>query len=210
MTIFAIKNVQCAASNYAQILILPGICECIVVKNLILVQLVDKNLRNGIFLSKYYIQSIHLVHDLFFFRYNMMTHFKAHQGIHRVSSKSYMCPICNLGFPKPSKLNEHLAAQHNTCTSANSSSQSKLEHMELPRSDNISLSLCTDSVNELEEENPGIDTHNAEIIRQINANISSNASRSMERTINIPSSHFLIPFSGEMMEIKKEESLLFN
>lgn len=52
------------------------------------------------------------------FRYNMMTHYKAHQGIHRVSSKTHICPICYSSFPKQSKLNEHLANQHQSYSAA--------------------------------------------------------------------------------------------
>lgn len=46
----------------------------------------------------------------------MMTHFKAHQGVYRVSTKSFKCPICSLSFPKITKLNEHLSIEHNTWT----------------------------------------------------------------------------------------------
>lgn len=51
-------------------------------------------------------------------RYNMMTHFKAHQGIHRVNAKSFSCPICQITVAKRCKLDEHLATHHNTINAA--------------------------------------------------------------------------------------------
>lgn len=49
-------------------------------------------------------------------RYNMMTHYKSHQGIHRVYNKVQTCIICNAVFQKKSKLEEHIANAHG-CTS---------------------------------------------------------------------------------------------
>lgn len=57
----------------------------------------------------------------------MMTHFKAHQGIHRVNTKTYSCPICKITFPRQVTLNEHLAAQHNTWTFSNQPTSSNLK-----------------------------------------------------------------------------------
>lgn len=44
----------------------------------------------------------------------MMTHYKAHQGIHRASNKSHVCPICNTSFQRKHKLDEHLSQVHKT------------------------------------------------------------------------------------------------
>lgn len=138
----------------------------------------------------------------------MMTHFKAHQGIHRVSTKSHTCPICNLGFPKQLKLNEHLAAQHNTCTSSNSStSQSKLENSRLE------LLKCVDSFNKIGEGKSVKMCKSSENIHQSNATVSATVNRSLERSLNIQATDFLVPLNNsEIMEIKKEESLsqIFN
>lgn len=43
-----------------------------------------------------------------------MTHFKAHQGIHRVYNKTHVCPICDVSFQRKIKLNEHLTNAHGT------------------------------------------------------------------------------------------------
>lgn len=48
----------------------------------------------------------------------MMTHYKGHQGIHRVHAKNFVCPICNAAFTKQAKLDEHLASSHNSCITA--------------------------------------------------------------------------------------------
>lgn len=41
-----------------------------------------------------------------------MTHFKAHQGIHRVYNKTHVCPICEVSFQRKIKLNDHLQNAH--------------------------------------------------------------------------------------------------
>lgn len=51
------------------------------------------------------------------FRYNMMTHYKGHQGIHRVQSKK-KCTICTAKFSKQSSLDEHMESAHNSVTTA--------------------------------------------------------------------------------------------
>lgn len=48
-----------------------------------------------------------------------MTHFKAHQGIHRVYNKTHVCPICDVSFQRKIKLNEHLANAHGTMIETN-------------------------------------------------------------------------------------------
>lgn len=47
-------------------------------------------------------------------RYNMMTHYKGHQGIHRVQVKNRKCPICGVSYNKQAKLDEHIALVHNS------------------------------------------------------------------------------------------------
>lgn len=44
----------------------------------------------------------------------MTTHYKAHQGIHRVHHKGHVCPICNQAFSRQDKLDAHLASQHSS------------------------------------------------------------------------------------------------
>ena len=46
----------------------------------------------------------------------MTTHYRTHQGIHRVYSKHFTCPICNNTFQRKLKLDEHLANVHKTIT----------------------------------------------------------------------------------------------
>lgn len=50
--------------------------------------------------------------------YNMTTHVKAHQGIHRPQRKSLACPICNEAFNRQEKLKAHLTNHHGTVATA--------------------------------------------------------------------------------------------
>lgn len=43
-----------------------------------------------------------------------MTHYKGHQGIHRVQVKNRKCPICGASYNKQAKLDEHIALVHNS------------------------------------------------------------------------------------------------
>lgn len=65
-----------------------------------------------------YFWIVTLLLHVIFHRYNMMTHYKAHQGIHRVNTKSFPCPICQVVLPKQSKLNEHLSVHHGSIPSS--------------------------------------------------------------------------------------------
>lgn len=56
----------------------------------------------------------------------MRVHLNAHQGIHRVVSKSHICIICNMSFITSSKLTEHLVNQHQSYASANVPAESTL------------------------------------------------------------------------------------
>lgn len=47
------------------------------------------------------------------FRYNMTTHLKAHQGIHRTTNKTHSCPSCPMTFNKLPTLAEHMTSAHN-------------------------------------------------------------------------------------------------
>lgn len=54
----------------------------------------------------------------FICRYNMTTHVKAHEGIHRPQRKNIACPICNESFNRQEKLKVHLTQRHGTVGTA--------------------------------------------------------------------------------------------
>lgn len=54
------------------------------------------------------------------YRYNMMTHFKGHQGIRRPASKK-KCTVCEETFTQQSKLDEHMSSVHKTTATTNQS-----------------------------------------------------------------------------------------
>lgn len=55
----------------------------------------------------------------------MMTHFKGHQGIHRVQTKK-KCTECTATFTKQSMLDKHMSSEHNKSTVAATKSGSDL------------------------------------------------------------------------------------
>lgn len=57
--------------------------------------------------------NLKLIRPIIPFRYNMTTHLKAHQGIHRSTNKIHSCPACPVTFNKLPKLAEHMATAHN-------------------------------------------------------------------------------------------------
>ena len=121
----------------------------------------------------------------------MMTHFKAHQGIHRVSNKHFNCLICHMNFPKQSKLNEHLTEQHNTLTTEPLKCQTNNgETLPLPEGKD---NLLTDI------EKPGYSLPWT--------SLSSTSIGTSTNSKNQPEIyHYILPLPSESLEIKKEES----
>lgn len=72
-----------------------------------------------------------------------MTHFKAHQGIHRVYNKTHVCPICDVSFQRKIKLNEHLTNAHGTMIESNNTEtdiSNKFKMAQEPQQANIIVS----------------------------------------------------------------------
>lgn len=56
--------------------------------------------------------TLHELISSFYHRYNMTTHLKAHQGIHRSRPKPHYCSQCGETFNRIEKLRDHLSTVH--------------------------------------------------------------------------------------------------
>lgn len=77
-----------------------------------------------------------------------MTHFKAHQGIHRVYNKTHVCPICDVSFQRKIKLNEHLTNAHGTMIESNVNTETNLMN-QFEKEQEQQAILCTEPINAL-------------------------------------------------------------
>lgn len=79
----------------------------------------------------------------------MMTHYKSHQGIHRVQTKNRKCVICGESFNKQAKLDQHIASVHSSdaaITTDEASSNElvvKLETVDVVKEDPKAMRLKT-------------------------------------------------------------------
>lgn len=94
MTMSVPINAPFVAWNYAPLRTYLVTCGFIVGRNHTLAPNVDRSLRKGIiFIDKcFFVESL-LTLTSYICRYNMMAHFKTHQGIHRVVNKAPKVPI---------------------------------------------------------------------------------------------------------------------
>lgn len=131
-----------------------------------------------------------------------MTHYKAHQGIHRVNSKSHVCPICYASFPKAAKLNEHMSHQHNVTTEIHDDKRKIIQDSVQPSSQmmlstNQSTihieSQLTDAGHLISLDGKNIENGTSSVCLTIPVS-----------TINIPISSFLLQ-NTELLQVKKED-----
>lgn len=77
----------------------------------------DKNLLKGKLMPLSHYYPMNFTYEISYFhclcsRYNMKTHFNAHQGIHRVQTKNHKCILCDQAFARRERLSKHLMQEH--------------------------------------------------------------------------------------------------